>query len=186
MPKWVWLIGCLWTAGCAARALRADTPWPMLSGRAGEASQTASDWSGRWVVVPPNQKQTAVYTRPAPCGYDGIEFLVLLQDGDRVYAQLYSQEAATGVPPMKTRHDREEAAGTRRADHVTLRGKHVVETTYEEYQREPERKTTRVIYDLDLDADRLHLVGTRNGEPVRLVPLTLEPISEDDCNEPPA
>lgn len=185
MRKWVWFTGLLWTAGCAARAPHSLEAWPMLTSGAGEASQTASDWSGRWVVVRGDLNAPMIYTRQAPCGYDGIEFLALNQQGDRIYARLYSQNGSTGVKPTETHDDSEEAAGTRRDDHVTLRGKHVVETVYEDYERAPERETMRVVYDLDLDPDRLHLVGTRNNEPVRLVPLTLEPISDDDCNSPP-
>lgn len=157
--------------------------WTLLSLTPQPARQTPDDLSGRWIAVyPGTEPEPGPIHRTDPC-YGGIRFLVLQQKDDRVEARLYNQDPASGAERRSHTLLSEETEGTIRGRHLKLSGEHVVTTEYVD-QPEISRDRQPVSYDLELDAKTLHLVGTRDGKPIRLAPLALEPL-EGDCGDPP-
>lgn len=154
---------------------------PLEALQPGEARQTAADLSGRWIPIPPDAAPGTV-VRPTVC-YEGIQFLVLQQTGDRVSTMLVYRGSEGGAERREWSTVKETTDGTYRKHHLRLTGEHVIESGTVDSDR-IERKRTPVEYDLTLDPKSMHLVGTRAGHPHRLAPLELRARPEG-CGDPP-
>ena len=148
-----------------------------------EESPTPTDGniSGRWIEVA--DPETSVVRRPIPC-WDKLEFLVIVQEDERLRALVAHKEAAMGMEPRSWMAWSEETVGTLDQGHVVLEGARVtrggrVDST------ESWRRFEPVTYELRFEPTTTQLVGTRNGNPLRLAPLFLEPMPEDCGDGPP-
>ena len=146
---------------------------------------TPASWTGRWVLVPPDAPAGPVVAG-LPC-YEGLRFLTLAQQGAHVEAVFVVREPARGALMSEWQHESEAATGERSGDSARLRGFRLVERGSSQ-RVEVGRECHAVDFALAWDAARGHLVGTRDGAPVRYAPLVSRapaPSAVDPCGAPP-
>lgn len=114
----------------------------------------------------------------------GIEAVMLRQEGDRVLTRWIWEAGASGAESRESHSSFEIDEGDVAGGLVRLSGVGVSRTYYEDGER-PEVLYRPVTYELRFEEATGHLVGTRNGEPFRLVPLSLIQASADECPEAP-
>lgn len=113
----------------------------------------------------------------------GYEVMLLRVDGDRVVVKWAYKEPASGVMRPDWYEEAGRAEGSLHDGTVRLEGAHVRVHGWTD-RPETKVKCLPVQYELELDPDSGHLIGTRNNQPLRLAPLVVRARTAS-CGDPP-
>ncbi|HVZ88680.1 MAG TPA: hypothetical protein VHG72_17035 [Polyangia bacterium] len=147
----------------------------VLAGGTGAAGSLAGAW---WFGSDGPEPKDAVISVPQRCWNGGVDF-TLRETGRRLTGKVRWIEPTGGVP-RPPRDETETLTGTRDGNHIVLVGEHTVVTYASPYTSLPgdgsgENSKTSVKYDLRLEPNSGHLVGTRDGRPLWLTRFKTTP-----------
>lgn len=153
-------------------ALKPETPLP-----------SENNLSGMWFPIAHDSTSSGALSQEIGC-YDGLKLLTLQQDGARLKAVWVFRDPASGAEWIEYTTHRESAIGQRASNEIELKGQHI--TIVERMDSgDVSRDCTEVNYVLRWDGPTKHLVGTRNGEPIRFAPFNVK-ARTTPCGDPPA
>lgn len=187
---WTALIAICFLAACAPKPA-ATSPdnftkadWALMSMKTSAATQVETNLAGRWIRVGNDQQFPRVEVRTPSCE-KGITFMVIAQRGNVVRMKLYNRLPRIAYDEDVIVDSGEVTNGTINGDQLTLRGTYTVYTEYDYDDWDEASKAVQ--YELRIEQaglgslKRPHLVGTRDGDPIRFAPLTLA--GESDCRD---
>ncbi|MEW5741193.1 MAG: hypothetical protein AB1938_19880 [Myxococcota bacterium] len=156
-----------------AWALSPDAPKP-----------SAVDLTGAWTPVDANAASGPVVRGPV-C-YEGLRFVTLIQKDGVVEAVWVLREPARGARVERWARQAEAEVGRVTGASLHLEGALLNERGHVESEK-TERTCRPVVIDLTYDGASGHLVGTRDGSPLRLAPLVFKPVESqtNPCGAPP-
>lgn len=134
---------------------------------------TKDDVTGQWVAVPLDAPPGPVVR--GPFCYEGAQVLTLVQHGDAVDAVWVLRNPVQGVLRVRWTRRAEAATGRRAAGRLRLHGWTATERGTIDSPA-VQRDCRAVESELAWDEPRGHLVGTRDGAPVRYAPLTVQKV----------
>jgi hypothetical protein len=140
-------------------------------------------WSGTWTRLddsPVPQEKVVVIQQhcPDPTAYWKIE-----QDGNSITLEYHESPRTIGVATAVTTTKVETAHGARRKNVAHLEGHEEIKEFWHAGLKRPgdPRSPIQVTYELEWDPKTEHLIGTRNGDPVRFVRAELTPMNPAEC-----
>lgn len=160
-----------------AWAASLDSPIPSSANLSGTWQPVATATAGSSQAVKPGPREWT-----GSC-YNGYQLLAIEQTGTRVRATLLYRRATSGMEMVEWMTISEISEGEMRSGAVELVGTRIEERNSLQVQRS-HRACRSVRFSLRFDEQSGHLIGTRNGQSVRYVPLAIKPRGRP-CGPPP-
>jgi len=186
--------------GCSCDRLLGFSSLPAWPLEPGLPVATAESLTGLWIPLPsgwlplPSRRVDASGRDPiAPgpveravgCQYHyGVEAVMMQRSDSRVTARWVYEPGASGAENREWSSLDEVAEGNAGDAGIQLSGVRILRSGFVDAP-EVQTRFEPMTYDLRVDEETGHLVGTRNGEPYRLAPLVLVQADASECSEPP-
>jgi len=151
---------------CSRQARRRVPTWDTEE----PPKPSVSQLTGVFVEAPENSRGPVILS--SPCNAPLLS-IVMVQKGDQVEATWSIREPPQGTLKQSSDNRFEQADGTYREGHLQMKGFFLREVSSMQYgdTAKEVRTCTDTVYDLRFDAASSHLIGTRNGSPVRFAPF---------------